>query len=144
MIDELTAIRKATASLRERNEPVPRPLRLPTEVEVDSVQRALGIPFPPEYRYFLLNASDVTVGAIEPAIVIPGSGHLDLVNVTESAWQAGVPQDHLPFCEDNGDYYCLTPDRGVVLWSHDGRFSGRWASLADWIQQVWLDGEGCQ
>ncbi len=45
----------------------------------------------------------------------------------------GVPKEFLPFCEDNGDYYCLTRDSRVVLWSHDGLFSGSWLDLAHWI-----------
>ena len=128
----------AIETLRERNEPVPRPFRLPTETEVTAAERTLGIPVPPDYHYFLLHGSDVAYGTLEPAVVIPDCGHLDLVELVQTAWEVGVPRDHLPFCEDNGDYYCLTPDSGVVLWSHDGLFSGRWPDLAHWIQEVWL------
>jgi hypothetical protein len=128
----------AIESLRELNEPVPRPFRLPTETEVAAAERTLGVTFPADYRYFLLHGSDVAYGTLEPAVVIPDCGHLGLVEMVQTAWEVGVPRDHLPFCEDNGDYYCLTPDSRVVLWSHDGLFSGRWPDLAHWIQEVWI------
>jgi hypothetical protein len=128
----------AIESLRELNEPVPRPFRLPTEMEVAAAERTLGVTFPTDYRYFLLHGSDVAYGTLEPAVVIPDCGHLGLVEMVQTAWEVGVPREHLPFCEDNGDYYCVTPDSRVVLWSHDGLFSGRWPDLAHWIQEVWI------
>jgi hypothetical protein len=126
-------------TLRGLNEPVPRPFRLPTEAEVSAAERTLGTPFPADYRYFLLHGSDVAYGALEPAVVIPDCGHLDLVEMVQAAREVGVPKDHLPFCEENGDYYCLIPDSRVVRWSHDGLFSGRWPDLSHWIQEVWLE-----
>ena len=128
----------AIDSLRELNEPLPRPFRLPTEAEVAAAERSLGLTFAADYLYFLLQRSDVAYGTLEPAVVIPDCGHLGLVGMVQTAWAVGVPRDHLPFCEDNGDYYCLTPDSQVVLWSHDGLFSGRWPDLAHWIQEVWI------
>lgn len=132
------SLETAIEALRESNEPVPRPVRLPTESEVASAERTLGVTFPADYRYFLLHGSDVTYGTLEPALVIPECGHLNLVVVVQTAWETGVPRDHLPFCQDNGDYYCLTPDHRIVLWSHDGLFTGRWPDLAHWIHEVWL------
>jgi hypothetical protein len=74
------------AALRTLNEPVPRPARLPTEAEVYAAERRLGVQFPRDYRYFLLHGSDVTYGTVEPAVVTPDAGHLDLVEVTKGAW----------------------------------------------------------
>lgn len=128
----------AITKLRALNKPVPRPLRLPTEAEVASTERALGLPFPPDYRYFLLHGSDVVFGVHEPSIALPDSAPWDLPSVAQTAWDSGVPKDHLPFCEDNGNYYCLTPDHRVVLWSHDGLFAGQWPDLANWIEEVWI------
>jgi len=128
----------AIETLRKLNEPVPRPFRLPTEMEVAAAERALGVTFPADYRYFLFHGSDVVYGTTEPAVVIPDCGHLNLVEVVQTARQVGVPREFLPFCEDNGDYYCITPDGRVVLWSHDGIFSGTWPDLAHWIQEVWI------
>ena len=47
------------AELRDLNEPVPKPLRLPTETEVNQAESALGIKFPEDYRRYLLEAGDV-------------------------------------------------------------------------------------
>jgi hypothetical protein len=132
------SLETAIETLRELNEPVPRPLRLPTEAEVAAAERTLGVTFPADYRYFLLHGSDVTCGTLEPSVVIPDRGHLGLIVMAQTAWGTGVSRDLLPFCEDNGDYYCLMSDGRVVLWSHDGLFSGRWSNLEHWIREVWI------
>ncbi len=107
-------IPEAIAQLRHLNEPVPIPARLPTEAEVAAAEQRLGVRFPSDYRYFLLHGSDVTYGILEPAVVTPDAGYLDAVQVATDAWKIGVPQELLPFCESNGDYYCLRADGRVV------------------------------
>ena len=133
------SLETAIESLRQLNEPVPRPFRLPTETEVAAAEKELGIKFPADYRYFLLHGSDVAYGTIEPAVVIPDCGHLELVKMVLGAWQFGVPKTFLPFCEDNGDYYCFAPEGRIVFWLHDSQPSQSWPDLATWIQQVWLE-----
>ena len=124
------------------NEPVPIPLRLPTVDQVNSAESELGVKFPKDYRRFLLEASDVVYGTLEPALVTPDSGYRDLVTLVQAAWnEMDLPKNLLPFCEDNGDYYCLNQAGQVVYWSHNGSMSERWASLAGWIEQVWLENE---
>ena len=126
--------------LRDLNEPVPRPLRLPTETEVELAESALGIKFPEDYRRYLLEAGDVVFGALEPAVVTPDAGYLSLVEVAESAWdEMDLPRDLLPFCEDNGDYYCLNEAGEVEYWSHNGATDERWKDLATWIKEVWIE-----
>lgn len=132
-------IEDAIAKLRKVNEPVPRPLRLPSEAEVAAAEQKLGMEFPPDYHQYLIEASDVTYGTFEPAVVTPNSGRLDLVTVAKEAWEIGVPRDLLPFCESNGDYYCLQSDGEVVFWSHDGITDECWPDLASWIVEVWLE-----
>ncbi len=127
------------AELRSLNEPVPTPARLPTEAEVANAEERLGVTFHPDYRYFLLHGSDVTLGTIEPAVVTPDAGYLDLVEVATNAWESGVPDDLLPFCESNGDYYCMTDEGQVVFWSHDGSTEETWPDLAHWIRRVWIE-----
>jgi hypothetical protein len=128
------------AELRELNEPVPKPLRLPTENEVDAAEGRLGIKFQADYRQHLLQASDVVYGALEPAIVTPDAGHLDLIDMAQTAWdEMEVPRTLLPFCEDNGDYYCLNESGEVEFWSHNGATDERWKDLATWIKEVWIN-----
>ena len=127
------------AELRELNEPAPKPLRLPTDAEVDAAEDQLGVKFPADYRRYLLQASDVVYGPLEPAVVIPDAGHLSLTDIAETAWdEMEVPRNLLPFCEDNGDYYCLTETGEVEFWSHDGATDDKWKDLATWISEVWI------
>jgi hypothetical protein len=126
-------------TLRELNEPVPKPPRLPTERDVQAVERELGVTFHPDYRQFLLEASDVTLGALEPATITEPGSHTHLPRVARDAWDLGVPRELLPICEDNGDYYCMDATGRIAFWSHDGGFTGRWPDLATWIRRVWID-----
>lgn len=125
--------------LRQLNQPVPKPLRLPSPTEVDEAERLLGVSFNADYRKFLVTASDVVFGTLEPCTVT-GGGHTDLVKTASRAWNYGVPRDLLPVCEDNGDYYCMRRSGEVVYWSHNGASSERWADLATWIRSVWIEG----
>ena len=128
------------AELRDLNEAVPKPLRLPTPEEVKAAENRLGVKFPADYRQYLLEASDVVYGSLEPAVVTPDAGHLDLMEMAETAWdQMELPRELLPFCEDNGDYYCLNESSEVVYWSHNGATDEKWKNLATWIKEVWID-----
>ena len=95
----------AILEMRRLNETVPKPARLPTHDEVDAAETSLGIPFHIDFRRYLLEASDVVYGTIEPVtITLPGA-HTDLSAVFDDAVAVGVPPDHVPLCEDNGDFY---------------------------------------
>jgi len=134
------SLSEVLAELRDLNEPVPKPLRLPTETDVNLAENRLGRKFPDDYRRYLLEASDVVYGTLEPAIVTPDAGHLDLAEIAESAWdEKDLPRDLLPFCEDNGDYYCLTADGAIKFWSHNGTTDESWKDLATWIKEVWIE-----
>lgn len=128
------------AELRSLNDPVPAPLRLPTERDVGAAEDRLGgLRFHEDYRRFLLEAGDVTCGGLELAVVVPDAGHLDLIEMAWEAWEAWeVPRDLLPICQDNADYYCLNAGGEVVFWSHDGTTNERWPDLATWIRRVWI------
>ncbi len=65
----------------------------------------------------------------------------DLCRIAQRArgtWR--VPVHFVPICEDNADYYCLTPDGRVIFWSHDMHApSGEeWPDLVGWIELVWM------
>jgi hypothetical protein len=136
-------IHAAIQELRAVNQHVPDPPRLPTEEEVAAAEAETGIAFHPDYRQFLLTASDVVLGTLEPASVVPGSGHLYLPPLARAAWDMmHVPKHLLPICEDNGDYFCMTQSGSITFWSHDGMFAPEtWPDLATWIKEVWI-GEG--
>ena len=133
-------IGQAIAELRLRNEPVPRPRRLPSEEEVSAAERELGLDFPPDYRRFLLEASDVVFSTLEPCVVTPDAGYRDLVKKAHEAWEIGVPRDWLPFCDDNSDYFCVDGNK-VRYWSHNGDTDEHWPDLGTWIDRVWIGGQ---
>jgi len=128
------------AELRGLNESVPRPLRRPGEEEIEAVEKELGVVFHPDYRQYLLEASDVVYGALEPATIPADSGHTYLVPLAKEAWATGVPRDFVPIAEDNGDYYCMNKDGRVLFWSHNGATDEEWPNLARWIHEVWISG----
>ena len=126
------------ARLRSLNRPVPRPPRLPTPQEVGMVERELGVRFHPDYRRYLLEASDVVYGFLEPATIPEDSGHTYILPLAKAAWAQGVPRNLVPIAEDNGDYYCVNEAGQVLFWSHDGATDESWPCLAAWIQEVWI------
>ncbi len=132
---------EAISELRRRNEPVPKPARLPSESEVDAAEAKLGVKFHADYRRFLLEASNISYSVLEPAMITVPTAHNNLFRITERArktWK--VPKDLVPICEDNADYYCLTVDGRVIFWSHDiqGPSGEEWRDIATWIEQVWM------
>lgn len=128
----------AIQELKGMNENVARPLRLPSEDQVSAMERELGIQFHPDYRQYLLRASDVVLGALEPAEVTEPQSHTYLPSVVAGAREMGVPDDLLPYCEDNGHYYYLRKDGSVAFWSHNGSTNEAWPDLAAWVLQVWI------
>ena len=118
----------------------PDSFRPPTDAEIDAAEARLRFPFPRAYREFLKTGGDVGNAVFEPAVVLPGSGHLDLCEIAETAWGLiGVPPNLLPFIEDNGDYFCLTGEGEVVHWSHNGSSDERWPSMETWYHQVCIE-----
>jgi hypothetical protein len=130
---------QAIKRLRELNEPVPKPGRLPTEAEVAAIEKELGVRLHADLRKYLLTASDIVYGTKEPATITDRDGHTNLATMCQTAWEElDVPRDLVPFCEDNGDYFCINKRGQVVLWSADGATDEKWPNLATWIEEVWI------
>jgi len=126
--------------LRDLNEPVPTPPRLPTDAEVSAAEQQLGVTFHSDFRRYLLEASDVVFGTIEPATITRPNSHTHLSKICGKAWKAGVDRKFLPICAYNGDYYCINVQGEVLFLSHNGWSSETWPDLATWIEQVWIEG----
>lgn len=124
--------------LRARHVDTPIQQRLPTESDVDAVEAVLGVSLPSDLRLFLLEVSNVSVGNIEPATLDQLDSHTYILNIIESARRYGVPDNLLPFCEDNADFFCFNERDEVEYWSHNGVTDERWPNLAAWIEDVWL------
>mmetsp|Transcript_12431 Transcript_12431/g.17355 ORF Transcript_12431/g.17355 Transcript_12431/m.17355 type:complete len:161 (-) Transcript_12431:1670-2152(-) len=121
----------AIAHLRELGEGVRIPL--PTEQKVDAIALAAGVSFPHDFRRFLLEASDVAYGILEPVNVD------NFEEVLADALEIGVPDNLLPICEDNGDFYCVnTTSEAVIFYDHNGSGSECWSNIASWIEAVWI------
>jgi len=133
---------EAIKQLRDRNETVPTPMRLPTAEEVDAAEKEIGVQFHPDLRKYLLEASDVVFGTKEPVTVSDPEFNTHLPNVCSTAWEEmEVPKKLLPICEDNGDYYCMNKKGEIVFWSGDGASDEKWKDLATWIEEVWIGEE---
>lgn len=125
--------------LREYNEPVPVPLDLPDHDQLVQVEEELMLPIPRDMREFLLLASDVVYGSLEPVTVADPNSHTYLPEVTAVAWSLGVPRYLMPLCEVNGAYYCVEPEGEVVFWRDGELTDDNWLTIWYWVRDVWLE-----
>ncbi len=125
--------------LRKLNTPVPKPLRLPNSDEVEKVEKILDITLHSDFRKYLLLASDVVYGTLEPVTITVEGSHTDLRQVAQEAWEIGVSRSLLPICEDNADYFCMNEGGEIIYWSHNGISDEKWPDLATWIKEIWID-----
>jgi hypothetical protein len=140
--DERMIPENIIAELRGLNEEVPRPLRLPTDDEIDQVEQQLGISFHPDFRQYLRTVSGVVFSLFEPVTITCPESHTHLPSVADSAWSAWcVPKSLVPICENNADLYCVGEDGKVIFWAHDTQSptGAEWSSVGDWIKQVWIE-----
>lgn len=127
--------------LRELNQPVPVPLELPDDERLVEVEEELFINLPFELREFLLTVSDVVHGRLEPVTATDPQSHTYLPEVAANAWDAGVPRDLLPICQDGRDYYVVDLENQVTRWDGEaGEMSDEsWESVWHWVRDVWLE-----
>jgi hypothetical protein len=125
--------------LRESNQPVPVPLELPDEDDLVVIEEELLLPIPRDMRLYLLEASDVVYGTLEPVTVADPNSHTYLPDVAAYAWSIGVPRYLIPLCEDQGDYYCVEPEGEVILWRNGELTDETWPSIWHWVRDVWLE-----
>ena len=125
--------------LRDSNQPVPVPLDLPDEDVLVEVEEQILLPIPRDMRTYLLEASDVIFGSLEPVTAADPYSHTYLPEVAAVAWSLGVPRYLVPLCEDNGSYYCVEPEGEVVLWRDGDLTDETWPSVWHWIHDFWLE-----
>lgn len=125
--------------LREHSESVPVPLELPDEEQLVQIEEEILLPIPREIRTFLLEASDVIYGHLEPVTAADPYSHTYLPEVTANAWANGVDRHLLPICQVGHNYYCAEPDGEIVYWQ-DGEITDEsWPSIWHWARDVWLE-----
>ncbi|WP_426415039.1 SMI1/KNR4 family protein [Aestuariirhabdus sp. LZHN29] len=125
--------------LRARAETVPVPMELPTEEELVDVEEQILIPIPYELRRFLLTASDIVYGTLEPVTASDPQMHTYLPEVAALAWSLGLPREYVPLCEDRGCYYAVDALGEVVVWEDQEIGEQRWDSVWHWVHQVWME-----
>ena len=118
---------------------MPVPLELPDEEQLVQIEEEILLPIPREIRTFLLEASDVIYGHLEPVTAADPYSHTYLPEVTANAWANGVDRHLLPICQVGHNYYCAEPDGELVYWQ-DGEITDEsWPSIWHWARDVWLE-----
>ncbi|MEO1645272.1 MAG: SMI1/KNR4 family protein, partial [Chloroflexota bacterium] len=96
--------------LRELATPYHLRARLHRPDEVDLAERELDVRFPKDYRFYLLNHSDITLPHYELAHVYADQreSRLSLFSLLSDMQKYHRVNDNLlPFVSDNGDYHCF-------------------------------------
>jgi len=103
-------------------------------------ENELNIKIPADLRTALKEIGNIFYGYFSIiALSKSRSYYKDLLQVMQHAHAYGVDESWIPICEDNSDFYCLTPSGEVRFFSHNGYSDEKWESLARWIKEVWID-----
>lgn len=124
--------------LHELAEEVPVPLELPDHDQVVEAQEQILMPLPADFREFLMTATDVVYGTIEPVTVADPMSHTYLPEVTSTAWSLGMPREMIALCEYRGGYYCVAQDGEIKYWLDDQYSDEVWENVWYWVRDVWL------
>ncbi|NMH66411.1 SMI1/KNR4 family protein [Shewanella salipaludis] len=126
--------------LQELSETVPVPLELPSFEQLVEVEEQILIPLPRDLKEYLLYASDVIYGAIEPVTAADPHSHTYLPEVTCYAWSIGMPREMIAICQQGDSFYCIDQEGQIHHWQNGDFDEEYWESLWHWIQDVWLKG----
>lgn len=129
--------------LHQVAEDVPVPLELPEHDQVVDAQEQILMPLPGDFREFLMEATDVVYGTLEPVTVADPSSHTYFPEVTSTAWSQGLSREMLVLCEGREGYYCIAQDGEVRLWRFDSAEDEydeeTWENVWYWVRDVWLE-----
>ena len=132
------------AKLQELKEDIPTALELPDEDDITEIEEELLVPLDDDFKEFLLTASDVVYGGLEPVTVADPYAHTHLPEVAAVAWDRGLPRQLVPLCEYKDGYYAVSETGEVYLWSEseklgeDGFDGESIGGVWDWVENVWL------
>ncbi|MBV1911620.1 MAG: SMI1/KNR4 family protein [Kangiellaceae bacterium] len=125
--------------LRERATSSAVSLELPSEDELVLVEEEILLPIPREMKCFLLEASDILCGSLEPVTVADPGAHTHLPEVTSNAWAIGLPRELMVLCQTGEAYYCVTQEGEVVFWQDGEQTEDTWEDVWQWAEDVWLN-----
>ncbi|MGS0683225.1 SMI1/KNR4 family protein [Shewanella sp. 125m-7] len=125
--------------LQEMSETVPVPLELATFEQIVEVEEEILIPLPMELKEYLLYASDVICGSLEPVTASDPHSHTYLSEVTSYAWSIGLPREFVPICQQGDNFFFISQEGQIQLWQ-DGEIDEEetWESFWDWAEDVWM------
>jgi len=124
--------------LQELSETVPVPLELATFEQIVVVEEEILMPLPGELKEYLLYASDVIYGALEPVTASDPYSHTYLAEVTAYAWSIGLSRELVPICQMGDDFFCIDQEGHVWLWRDGDIEEDGWESFWQWVEFVWL------
>lgn len=125
-------------ALQEVAEDVPVPLELPDHDDLVDIEEALLLTIPPLYRDFLLHASDLVIGSLEPATAADPSAHNYLAEMAAEAWDQGMPRELLPICQFGDGYYVVNQEDEIQIWSSSAGLEEEVAeSIWHWARDIW-------
>ena len=124
--------------LQELSETVPTPLELATFEQIVVVEEEILMPLPAELKEYLLYASDVIYGSLEPVTASDPYSHTYLADVPAYAWSIGMSREYVAICQQGNSFYCIDQEGQVMLWSEDELESETWDSFWQWAEHVWL------
>ncbi|QBY05981.1 SMI1/KNR4 family protein [Thalassotalea sp. HSM 43] len=109
----------------------------PSDIEISEAQQKLGFTFPNDYIDFIKSGYDLGNAPMEALEINNASSHLDIYSAIADAKKFyKLPDELLPICEDNSDYYCLNKSGQVVFWSHNGLTDEMWQNTKEWRNQM--------
>ncbi len=125
--------------LHELNQASALPLDLPSEDDLVEIEEEILIGLPWDLRQFLLRASDVIYGAMEPVTAADPRSHTYLPEVAAQAWDVGLPREYIPICEYDGGYACIAQDGKCYYWRDGDMLGEQWDDFWEWVKVVWLN-----
>lgn len=90
-------------------------------------------------KEYLLNASDVIVGSLEPVTVADPHSHTYLSEVAAYAWSIGLPREMIPICQNGDNFYCIDQEGQVHYWAFGDFTEDQWDSFWEWAEDVWIN-----
>lgn len=133
MIDDIAS------KIRESATATAAYLELPTEDDLVIIEEEILLHIPAEFRYFLLQVSDVVLGSLEPVTVADPGSHTHLPEVTATAWDKGLPRDLMVVCQTGNNYYCINHNGEILYWENGELTEQLWIGIWQWAEQVWLN-----
>ncbi|WNC68616.1 SMI1/KNR4 family protein [Thalassotalea nanhaiensis] len=110
---------------------------IPSDSEIKLAQEKLKFIFSPEYIAFIKSGYDLGEAALEALEISNPPSYANIYEVRSDAKKYyDLPDELLPICEDNSDYYCLNTDGEVVFCSHNGATNERWENVAVWQAEM--------